>query len=81
MRYEFNQGGTESIWDKINKEGDLVWEHKYQALVVDTNDNTYEYLDIEADDIQSATAVVREFFVEDYPDKAWKSISIKLKEE
>lgn len=53
----------------------------YQALVTDTNEDTYEYFNIEADNLNNAGAAVRELFTSDHPDKTWTTISIRPKED
>ena len=77
MRYEFNQGGTESMWN--NPTGGVeTWENEYDVIVFTESGKCYKY-DIEADTVKDANDVVREFFPDDYPNEVINGIQIKRK--
>lgn len=77
MRYEFNQGGTESMWN--NPTGGVeTWENEYDVTIFTESGKSYKY-DIEADTAGDANDVAREFFTDDYPDEVINGIQIKRK--
>ena len=75
MKYEFNQGGTESMWNNpVN--GIETWENEYDVTVFTESGKSYGY-DIEADNISDAIKVTYEFFADDYPSEIINGIQIK----
>ena len=77
MRYEFNQGGTESMWNNpVN--GIETWENEYDVTIFTESGKSYKY-DIEADTARDANDVAREFFADDYPDEVINGIQIRRK--
>ena len=77
MRYEFNQGGTESMWNNpVN--GIETWENEYDVTIFTEGGKSYKY-DIEADTVGDANDVAREFFADDHPDEVINGIQIKRK--
>ena len=77
MRYEFNQGGTESMWNNPTS-GVETWENEYDVTIFTESGKSYKY-DIEADTEGDANDVAREFFADNYPNEVINGIQIKRK--
>lgn len=53
------------------------YKYNYNLVVCATSGNKYHYPDIEADSLQDAIIVVKEFFENDYPNETFSFAMLK----
>lgn len=74
----YNTLTIEDVTEEI--EEDLDWDYEYDVKITTVTGNVY-HCSIEADDVDSAEMVAREFFADDHPDEMIETIEIQLEAE
>lgn len=76
----YNSLTIEDVTEEPEDLEPLSWENEYDVTII-TESGRFIYYGIEADNIEDANMVSKEFFADDYPDEKIRTLEIHLTEE